>query len=94
MTTNERDELAEFIAGITPENRHGEVDFGRPGRPQLTEQEIAQCRRAAGNALASQRLESLEPDPSGDLIEAYLERVRRTRRARAESPRFHYVKSA
>jgi hypothetical protein len=59
---------------------------------KLTEQEIAERRRAAENAIASQRLEGLEPDPwvvaqmervivgeieISDLIEAYLERVRR-----------------
>ncbi|MBB2973722.1 antitoxin VbhA family protein [Mesorhizobium sp. RMAD-H1] len=59
---------------------------------KLTAQEIAELRRAAENAFASQRLEGLEPDPwvvtqmervivgemeIGDLIEAYKERVRR-----------------
>jgi len=58
----------------------------------VTGQEIAERRRAAENALASQRLEGLEPDPwvvarmervivgeieISDLIEAYKERVRR-----------------
>lgn len=59
--------------------------------PELTELEIAERRRAAENALASQRLEGLEPDPQvvaqvervivgeleiGNVIDAYKERVR------------------
>jgi len=59
---------------------------------RVTAQEIAELRRAAENAFASQRLEGLEPDPwvvaqmervivgeieIGDLIEAYKERVHR-----------------
>lgn len=58
----------------------------------LPPEEMAERRRAAENALASQRLEGLEPDPQvvaqvervivgeleiGDVIEAYKERVRR-----------------
>jgi len=39
---------------------------------KLTEQEIAERRRAAENAIASQRLEGLEPDP---WVVAQMERV-------------------
>ncbi|EIJ6113790.1 antitoxin VbhA family protein [Salmonella enterica] len=58
----------------------------------LTEREIEQRRRDAENALASQRLEGLEPDPEvvaqvervivgeleiGDVIEGFIGRVKR-----------------
>lgn len=58
----------------------------------LTEKEIEERRRAADNALASQRLEGLEPDPQvvaeveryivgekeiGDMIDGFIGRVKR-----------------
>lgn len=70
---------------------------------KLTEQEIAERRRAAENAIASQRLEGLEPDPwvvaqmervivgeieISDLIEAYC-RFQKTAALNVRS-RLHY----